>query len=472
MWRLSHNLGKPFIGFETNLKNGKKTEPIDTYLEGTPPPRCELKMSWAEFDSLVVDFGCSSTKMGFAGADAPSVFLPPVVGVPAGAAGPLSGPWVSKNGKRHLPQPTEHLRAGVAYQSIIDPMDGLLMDWDGATAQLDFALAARLGLGGGSAAAAATPSCAAHPVLLVEPAFTSKADREKWAQILFEQYGAPGVFMSRAGVLALYANARVTGVAVDCGAGGVTVTPVQEGYPLMGGIRRSPVGGDALDGALLAAARARGHAVAPRFPTPAPGGGGSGGAAAPAPHASVVAFHELEAARAGRHALCRVFESPFDAEANAHTPITSFDLPDGSTLSLGPERFSIPELLFDPSPLLARGGGAGAQYAGAAGLADMVTNSVMVCDIDCRRDLITNVTLTGGVSATEGISDRLLRDLTANQSTLQTRAKLAAASAAERAVGPWTGGSILASLGTFHEFWFSKKEYEEYGAKMLHRKVI
>lgn len=427
-------------------------------------------MSWAEFDSLVVDFGCSSTKMGFAGADAPSVFLPPVVGVPAGAAGPLSGPWVSKNGKRHLPQPTEHLRAGVAYQSIIDPMDGLLMDWDGATAQLDFALAARLGLGGGSAAAAATPSCAAHPVLLVEPAFTSKADREKWAQILFEQYGAPGVFMSRAGVLALYANARVTGVAVDCGAGGVTVTPVQEGYPLMGGLRRSPVGGHALDAALLRAARARGHAVAPHFPTPAPSA-----PAPPAPHASVVAYHELEAARAGRHALCRVFETPFDAEANAHTPITSFDLPDGSVLSLGPERFGIPELLFDPSPLVAGGvGGSGGcgQYAGATGLAEAVTSAIMACDIDCRRDLVTNVTLTGGVSATEGLGERLQRDLIANQPVLQTRAKLAASSVVERAVGPWTGGSILASLGTFHEFWFSKKEYEEYGAKMLHRKIV
>ena len=439
---------------------------------------------WAEFDSLVVDFGCGQTKLGFAGSDAPTVLLPPVVGVPAvGHAGALSGAWVSRGGARYLPQPTEHLQSGVAYRSVMDAQDGLMTDWDGATAQLDFALSARLGLGGGggassssssssssSTSAATSPSCAAHPVLLVEPAYTSKADRERWAQILFEQYGAPGVFMSRAGVLALYANARVTGVAVDCGAGGVTVTPVQEGYPLMGGLRRSPVGGHALDAALLRAARARGHSVAPHFPTPAPSA-----PAPPAPHASVVAYHELEAARAGRHALCRVFETPFDAEANAHTPITSFDLPDGSVLSLGPERFGIPELLFDPSPLVAGGvGGSGGcgQYAGATGLAEAVTSAIMACDIDCRRDLVTNVTLTGGVSSTEGLGERLQRDLIANQPVLQTRAKLAASSVVERAVGPWTGGSILASLGTFHEFWFSKKEYEEYGAKMLHRKIV
>jgi D-alanyl-lipoteichoic acid acyltransferase DltB (MBOAT superfamily) len=39
-------------------------------------------------------------------------------------------------------------------------------------------------------------------------------------------------------------------------------------------------------------------------------------------------------------------------------------------------------------------------------------------------------------------------------------------------MGPWLGGSILGSLGTFPDIWFSAAEYKEWGAKMLHRKIL
>ena len=40
----------------------------------------------------------------------------------------------------------------------------------------------------------------------------------------------------------------------------------------------------------------------------------------------------------------------------------------------------------------------------------------------------------------------------------------------ERALCAWLGGSILASLGSFHEMWISRQEYEEYGASIVDRK--
>ena len=33
------------------------------------------------------------------------------------------------------------------------------------------------------------------------------------------------------------------------------------------------------------------------------------------------------------------------------------------------------------------------------------------------------------------------------------------------------GGSILASLGSFQQMWLSKKEFEEHGAAIIHRKA-
>ena len=184
-------------------------------------------------------------------------------------------------------------------------------------------------------------------------------------------------------------------------------------------------------------------------------------------------FHTLELARDARETLCRVFEGgAFDAAEHAHVPIATYDLPDGSKLNLGPERFSVPELLLDPSPLSEGAGQDSEAFAGCVGIADMVQQAILACEHECRRDLCNNITLTGGGAATEGLSDRLLKEMLARQGDLNARAKLSAASNAERAMGPWLGGSILGSLGTFPDIWFSAAEYKEWGAKMLHRKVL
>jgi len=189
-------------------------------------------------------------------------------------------------------------------------------------------------------------------------------------------------------------------------------------------------------------------------------------------HPSVRTFHSLELARDARESLCRVFEAgTFDAAAHAHVPIVSYDLPDGTKLMIGPERYAVPELLLDPSPL-SEDGGEESAFSGCAGIPDMVQEAVLACEPECRRDLLSNITLTGGASATEGLADRLLKDLLSRQGVLGTRVKFSAASNAERAMGPWLGGSILGSLGTYPDIWFSKAEYKEWGAKMLHRKLL
>ena len=39
----------------------------------------------------------------------------------------------------------------------------------------------------------------------------------------------------------------------------------------------------------------------------------------------------------------------------------------------------------------------------------------------------------------------------------------------ERKESAWVGGSILASLATFKNMWVSRSDYEEQGARILHR---
>ena len=37
----------------------------------------------------------------------------------------------------------------------------------------------------------------------------------------------------------------------------------------------------------------------------------------------------------------------------------------------------------------------------------------------------------------------------------------------ERRYGAWLGGSILASLGSFHQLWISKEEWQEHGKAIV-----
>lgn len=50
----------------------------------------------------------------------------------------------------------------------------------------------------------------------------------------------------------------------------------------------------------------------------------------------------------------RVSEVPFSEDENLNMPVQTYELPDGSTVDIGVERFKIPEILFNPvrPPLL------------------------------------------------------------------------------------------------------------------------
>jgi actin-related protein 4 len=51
------------------------------------------------------------------------------------------------------------------------------------------------------------------------------------------------------------------------------------------------------------------------------------------------------------------------------------------------------------------------------------------------------------------------------------RIKITAAGlSSERRFGSWIGGSILGSLGTFHQMWISRNEYAEFGAGVVEKR--
>jgi len=137
----------------------------------------------------------------------------------------------------------------------------------------------------------------------------------------------------------------------------------------------------------------------------------------------------------------------------------TYELPDGNIISVHTERFRCPEVLFQPSLV-------GKE---AMGIHDTTFQSIMKCDVDIRRDLFSNVVLSGGSTMMPGIGERMTKELSA---LAPSTVRIKVITPPERKYSVWIGGSILSSLSTFQQMWISKAEYDEQGPTIVHRKCF
>ena len=78
---------------------------------------------------------------------------------------------------------------------------------------------------------------------MTEAPLNPRTNRETAAQILFETFNVPALYMSIQAVLSLYSSGRTTGVVLDSGDGVSHAVPVYEGFAMPSSIRRIDVAG-------------------------------------------------------------------------------------------------------------------------------------------------------------------------------------------------------------------------------------
>merc|ERR1712070_83452 len=250
-----------------------------------------------------------------------------------------------------------------------------------------------------------------HPVLLTEAPHNPKSNREKMTQIMFETFDTPQLYVAIQAVLSLYASGRTTGMVLDCGDGVSHCVPIYEGFSLPHAIMRIDLAGRDITDHLKKILTERGYS----FTTSA----------------------EREIVR--------------DAK--------EYELPDGNVITVGNERFRAPEVLFKPALI-------GMEQEGVH---EATFHSIMKCDVDIRKDLYSNIVLSGGTTMFPGIGERMTKELTA---LAPSTMKIKVIAPPERKYSVWIGGSILSSLSTFQQMWISKQEYDESGPAIVHRKCF
>jgi actin-related protein len=172
---------------------------------------------------------------------------------------------------------------------------------------------------------------------------------------------------------------------------------------------------------------------------------------------------EQEIVKDIKEKLCYValdYEKELQKYEESSAQEKQFELPDGSSITVGNQMFRCPEALFDPL------GHLGKEYPT---MPELAFNSIKGCDIDVRRDLYENMVMSGGTTMYEGIADRLEKEMIA---LAPAKVKVKINAPAERKFSVWIGGAILSHLTTFSTMWITKEDYEENGASIVHRKCF
>lgn len=283
-------------------------------------------------------------------------------------------------------------------------------------------------------------------------------NREYTAEIMFETFNVPALYIGVQAVLALAASfmwsraaahtfKSMTGTVVDVGDGVTHIIPVIEGYVAASAVRHVPIGGKEVTHFVQNLLRER--------------------ESLPAAAAFDIAKHVKET-------HCYVAASGVAAEWRAFDAATKPKFVWGSNesaqIEVGFEAFLAPEIFFDPTLI---------SSTWTTPLPQLVDEVVLACPIDARRALYANLALSGGSTMFAGFGARLQQDIEALVGSRHSAA-LDASGVADRSAfsaapdvhvhtnkrqkyAVWYGASQLADVPQFGAFCTTRRDYDEHG---------
>ena len=313
-----------------------------------------------------------------------------------------------------------------------------------------------------------------NPLLMTEPSWNTGKNREKAIEIAMENWGCPAFWLARNGVCAAFAAGKPSALVIDLGASSISVTPVHDGLILRKGVTRSPLAGNFVSEQLrllfstsnspiplhphyLVTSKTAIDAGSPAQATYrsfAPG---------TAPSDSFRRLQEERVLTEFKESVVQVWPGPGRLAAHSQNgmpnedlakaqPGRPFEFPDGYNQMFGAERFKPAEGIFDTKAALSPPSSS-ADFitpTPSQSLPAIIQSSLSQVDVDVRPHLLGNVVVTGGASLMQGFTERLNQELQALYPGPRVRIA-APGNMYERKYAGWIGGSILASLGTFHQ---------------------
>ena len=354
---------------------------------------------------IVIDNGSRYIEAGFSGEEGPRVIISSCVGYPKYSSNTkffFGADGECRNRPFELNFPNDH---------------GYINNWDEMEKIWEHIFTNELRV-----------SSEKHNVLLTGYLKYPRETREKIAQIMFEKFNVPGLFISNPGVLAFYGVGRWNGIAIDLGEGGSRFIPTFEGYSLSPAEIYLNFGGKDLTEYMAILLNNSGYRF--KFST-------------------------------DREIIEKIKEEKCSLKSAENI---NYRLPDDNVIFVKDRRIKCPEALFNP-PMIKK------IESFIYNIGQTCYDSIQKCDIDIRKDLYHNIVLSGGTSLFNGLPERFEREIKALvPEPMKEEVKVFALP--ERRFLSWIGGSNLSYILTFENISIKKYEYEEQGATIVHRKCF
>ncbi|XP_077182155.1 actin, cytoplasmic-like [Paroedura picta] len=363
---------------------------------------------YKDYAAVVIDTGTGYTKSGLAGDEKPRSVVPSVVGVPRYRSKDSPLYYIGKS----IPQKKTEVSTHVVMTH------GVVTDWDALEMLWHHVFYTELSV------------CPEELAVLVTDApMSPTTNREKMAELLFENFEVPAMFVAHQSLLSVYSYGRTGGLVIGSGYGTSYTAPVHDGYILPHATYRLDIAGNALTEYL---AKLMGECGNP------------------------FQNDEMDVVCQIKEKCCYIPED-YESELNADEKkyLMDYTLPDRQVISIGNERFRCTEVLFNPTML----------GFPEVGLHVQAMNSIKKCKPERQADLLSNVLLAGGTTMLRGFSERIKREL----QKMEPTGKVGILASPNRIFSAWLGGSIVASLNSFQNVWINRQAYNEKGPFIVHR---
>lgn len=366
---------------------------------------------------IILDNGSGYTKAGFSGDDAPSAVFPAIIGRPN-----TEGIMVGSEQKECFVGSQADEKRGIC--KITYPIEhGIVTNWDDMEKIWEHTFTNELRI---------VPK--EHNVMLTEAPLNPKGNREKMAEIMFESFGIPGLYVAIQAVLSLYSAGKFTGCVCDSGDGVTHLVPIFDGYSLPHSILRMDLAGRDVTDWMIKLLLEQ--------------------------NITMTTSAEREIVKNMKEKVCYVsLDYDEDYQKRSACKEQDYEMPDGKVHKIGSARFRCPEVLFKPSLI-------GKEFGG---IHEQTHMSIQKSEVDVRKDLYQNIILSGGTTLFPGLPERLTKEMQklANPNMAN---KIKIIAVPERKYCVWIGGSILSSITTFDQMWITQDEYNDAGASIVHRK--
>lgn len=372
---------------------------------------------------LVFDNGSAFLKVGFSNGNVPKEIVPSVVGMPLRYSQDISGMEYSY--RPGLVFGGEAVgKAGVLH--IDYPMkSGVIEKWNDVEGMWNYVLGSLMGI----------QDHPDFPVLISQPALNSKKNTEKLAEIMFEHFHMPSLFIASQPVLSLFSMGLTSGLSFCSGFSSTQASVVYEGHILPHTVKQLDIAGYQLTETLRKLLMS---------------GQGFG-------FRSSSQWQIVNDIKEKMAFVSQDFSSDakrYKTQAELQTP---YELPDGQVIEVGLERFGCAETLFRPMEL-------GLTQPPAHVL---ITEAINSCDEELQEMCYKSMGISGGTTLMSGFVTRLERELK------ECDRKFKNFTIPEhRELSTWLGGSVVASLPTFREMVVTVDEYADAGARVIHSKCF